>query len=276
MTTTGPERAPEMKTIAVVNHKGGVAKTTTTVNLAAALSERNRRVLVVDLDPQASASVWLGVRSTGQPLLESILTGKGFDELVQETESCLDLIPAGAAVASLEKLGVARKGSEQLLKIALDQLPLKWDYVFLDCPPSLNLTTVGALVAASHALVPVVAQVLSLDPLARLLNTMWQIRGRFNAKLQLNGMFASRVTRTAHAEEVVKMLRAQFGEMVYKVVIRENTQLAECPGFQKPITQHDPRSHGAEDYRALAREFETRIKRKSGWKESKPRARETT
>jgi len=248
--------------ISVVNHKGGVAKTTTAVNLSAALVEQGRSVLLIDLDPQASASLWFGVRTKGQTVLKAMLEGKGLGDLVQQTLSGVDLVPSGPAFASFEKLGPKQPRSETLLRTALQGLPEKWQYVFLDCPPSLNLASVNALVAARRVLVPVTAQVLSLEPLARLLDTMWQVRERLNPDLQLNGMFASRLdSRTAHGPEVLKLLREQFGNNVYNVSIRENVNLAEAAGFQKPITQYAPSSNGAEDYRSLAKEFESRLKR---------------
>ncbi|MCZ6793398.1 MAG: ParA family protein [Planctomycetota bacterium] len=251
-----------MQVISVVNHKGGAAKTTTCVNLAAALVELNRRVLVIDLDPQASASLWLGVRTKGQEFLKAVMEGKDLDKLVQETSSGLHLVPCGPAFASFEKLAANQKGSEMYLKQAMSTLPDSWDYAFLDCPPSLNLTSVNALVASTRALAPVTAQVLSLEPLARLLDTMWQVRESLNPELQFNGMFATRVdNRTAHGPEVVRLLREQFGDNVYSISIRENVQLAEAAGFQKPVNQYAPSSNGAEDYRALAKEFEHRLKK---------------
>lgn len=249
-----------MQVISVVNHKGGAAKTTTAVNLSAALSESGRKVLVVDLDPQASASLWLGVRSKGQEFLESLMKGKGVGGLATGTKAGIDLVPSGPAMASFEKLAADEDGAEGLLRNALAPLPESWDYVFLDCPPSLNLICVNALVASSRALVPVTAQVLSLEPLARLMDTMWKIRERLNPDLQLNGMFAARVDhRTAHGPEVVKLLRGQFGTNVYRATICENVELAEAAGFQQPVTTYAPESAGAKDYRALAKEFEKRL-----------------
>ena len=250
-----------MQVISVVNHKGGVAKTTTAINLAAAISENGPRVLVVDLDPQASASLWLGARPTGQEFLQAVLNGSGFSELVQTTGAGLDLVPCGPAFASFERMTANESHSASLILKTMEGLPERWDYVFLDCPPSLNLTSVNALVASNWALVPVAAQVLSLEPLARLINTMAQIKENLNPGLQLNGIFASRVDhRTAHGPEVLRILREQFGETIFDASIRENVSIAEAAGFHRPVTQYAPSSKGAEDYRALAREFEKRLK----------------
>lgn len=249
-----------MQVIAVVNHKGGAAKTTTAVNLSSALAARKRRVLVIDLDPQASASLWLGERVKGERFLDSVVTGEGLHELVRPTASHVDLISSGPAFASFEKIAAGGEGCERLLRRALDDLPHSWDYVLLDSPPSLGLTTVNTLVAADHALVPVVAQVLSIEPLARLLDTMWRVRETLQPALQLLGIFACRVDhRTNHSREVIRLLERQFAPNLLQTAIRENVHVAEAAGYQKPVITYAPRSNGARDYIALAEEVESRL-----------------
>lgn len=255
-----------MQIISVVNHKGGVAKTTTCVNLTAALAERERRVLLIDFDPQASASVWLGHRTNGLKFLQALVEGDGFGSLARETEAGVDIIPTGPAFASFEKVVGNETDAQTRLRNVLGTLREdRWDYVFIDCPPSLNLASINALVAATSALVPVTAKVLSLEPLIRLLDTMWQVRDRLNPQLELSGMFASQLDqRSAHGTEVLKLLRKQFGDHVYDTFIRENVNLAEAAGFHQPVTRYAPSSNGAEDYRALAREFEERLEKFAG------------
>ena len=251
-----------MHVIAVINHKGGVAKTTTSVNLAAALAEAGRRILLVDLDAQASSSLWLGHRTNGLKFLQALVEGEGFAGLVQATQAGFDLVPTGPAFASFEKVVGNDAEAQTRLRNALAGLPEdRWDYILIDCPPSLNLSSINALVAATNAIVPVTAKALSLEPLVRLLDTMWQVRERLNPQLELTGMFASQLDqRNAHGAEVLKLLRQQFGEFVYTAFVRENVHLAEAAGFHKPVTQYAPTSNGAEDYRALAREFEERMR----------------
>ena len=249
-----------MRTICIINHKGGAAKTTTAVNLSASLASQGRRVLVVDLDPQASASLWFGHRVRGDGFLDAVSHGRPLDELIEETADGVSLVPCGPSFASFERIVAYEPGAEGLLRQSLGALSDDWDYVFLDCPPSLNLTSINALAAADFALVPVVAQVLSLDPLARLLDTMWQVRERFHPDLQLAGIFACRVDhRTTHSPEVVRLLRQQFAENVFENVVRENVHVAEAAGHQRAVISYAARSNGAKDYLELAEEFEERL-----------------
>jgi chromosome partitioning protein len=246
-----------MRVLAIANQKGGSGKTTTTVNLAAALGEKNRRVLVLDLDPQASASHWYGIRNAGRGLLD-VLTEH--DDLFHHVESTdvpgVDVIPSSARLAGVEKALAREVGAETILRRKLQRLPaIQWEYVLLDCPPTFSILTVNALTAAPELLVPVEAHVMALHGLAQLIETVGVIKERLNPDLELAGIVACRVdSRTRHAQEVVEELRTRFGTTVYDAVIRENVRLAECPSFGKPITQYDPRSAGASDYRALADE----------------------
>jgi chromosome partitioning protein len=247
----------DVRTLAIANQKGGSAKTTTAVNLAAALGERGCRVLVLDLDPQASASHWYGITDTGRGLFEVFVEHGTLEPLVQPTAAQgVDLVPASTWLVGVDKTLAGEIGAETLLRRHLEALPAdRWAYVLVDCPPTLGLLTVNALAAVQAVLVPVETHVMALQGLAQLLQTVDIIKARLNPALAIAGILACRVNaRTRHAQEVVEELRRRFGPLVYQAVIRENVRLAECPSFGCPITHYDPRSTGAEDYRALAAE----------------------
>ncbi len=245
-----------MRIIAVTNQKGGSGKTTTAVNLAAALGEKKRKVLVVDLDPQASASSWLGVKDGGSGLLD-LFTGKGtLSALVAPTGiPDVSVVPSSPWLVGVDRALAAEVGAETVLRRHLGHLAPRWDYVLLDCPPSLGTVTINALAAAGEVLVPVEAHVMALRGLAQLLQTVDVVKDRLNPRLHVSGIVACRVDgRTRHALDVVEKIRERFGELVFRTVIRENVRLAEAYSFCQPITTYDPRSAGAEDHRALASE----------------------
>jgi len=246
-----------MRTLAIINQKGGSGKTTTTVNLAAALGDRGKRVLVLDLDPQASSSAWFGVADGGKGLLDVFGEHADLIDQVQPTATLgVDLIPSSTWLAGVEKVLAAAVGSESVLKRKLKELPRdRWDYLLMDCPPSLGLLAINALAAAKEMLIPVEAHVMALGGVAQIIKTAEVVRERLNDDLELTGIVACRVDgRTRHTQEVVEQLRAKFGKLVFKTIIRENIRLAEAPSFAQPITIYDPRCHGAEDYRDLAGE----------------------
>lgn len=242
--------------IAISNQKGGSGKTTTAVNLAAALAERGRRVLVVDLDPQGSASAWLGAEDSGTGLLDVFVQDGKLSELIRPSSAPgVDVIPSSPRLAGVDKALAEEVGAETLLRGHLTRLPSRWKYVLLDCPPALGLLTVNALTSAREVFVTVEAHVMALQGLAKLLQTIEVVRRRLNTKLEVTGVLACRVdARTRHAQEVVEQLRTRFGAQTFKTEIRENVRLAECPSFRQAITQYDSHSRGAEDYRELARE----------------------
>ncbi len=247
-----------MRTFAIANQKGGSGKTTTSVNLAAALGEQNRRCLLIDLDPQHSATAWFGIKNAGQGVLAIFAENGNLTEFLQEAVVAgVDLVPSSAWLVGVEKMLAGEVGAEIILRRNLERLPTgRWDYILIDCPPTLGILTVNALAAVRELLVPVEAHVMALSGLAHLLKTVEVIRDRLNPDLRVSGILACRVdARTRHAREVVEQLRERSGALVYRTVIRENIRLAECPSFGQPITLYDPKSAGASDYRALAGEI---------------------
>jgi chromosome partitioning protein len=245
-----------MRVVAVVGQKGGSGKTTTAVCLAGALALEGRRVLVVDLDPQASASSWLGVAADGRGSLAAFTDACPLVELVRPTETAnVSVVPASAWLTGLDKALANEVGAETLLRRRVQELPEdRWDDVLFDTPPTLGLLAVNALAAAKDALIPVEAHVLPLHGVVQLMGTIDVVRDRLNPALSICGILACRVTRTRHAADVVGSLRERFGERVFRTVIRESVRLAECPSFGRPITSYAPKSPGAFDYRALAAE----------------------
>jgi chromosome partitioning protein len=249
-----------MRTIAVVNQKGGSGKTTTAVNLAAALGEKGRRVLLLDLDPQHSATDWLGAHD-GYKGVFSVFAENGnlLDVVSNSKVPEVDVVPSSSWLVGVEKILAGEVGAETILRRNLESVAEeRWDYALVDCPPTLGVLTVNALVAAKEVLVPVEAHVMALSGLAQLIETVELVQERLNPELRITGILACRVdARTRHAQEVVEQLRERFGKLVYRSVIRENVRVAEAPSFSTPITLYDGRSYGAADYRALAEEVLT-------------------
>jgi len=248
-------KAPRI--IAIANHKGGTAKTTTAVNLAACLAERNRQTLLIDLDPQGSASAWLGVN--GDAGMYSVLVqGQSFDSQIQRSSvDGLAMIPASRLLATAERILAGAQTAELLLNRQMSQGNLAaWQNVVIDTPPALGLLTLNALAAADEVLVPVEAHILALSGVVQILATIRLVQEQFNPKLKLIGFVICRFdARTRHCAEVRERLVAKFPRLVLNSIIRENVRLAEAPSFGAPIAVYAPASNGAADYRALASEI---------------------
>jgi chromosome partitioning protein len=254
--------ATETKTkiIAIANQKGGVGKTTTVVNLAAALSARHRTVLVIDLDPQAHATLALGLEKQPGMSLYPVLTGaKDISDVIQATKwNNLNIIPSEVDLAGAELEFGMREDRLEMIKNALG--PVKdsgtFDYIILDCPPSLGIVMTSSLVAADSVLIPIQAEFLAMDGLALITHSIDRIRSSVNPGLELNGIVFTMVNSVARlTQDVMAEVRNHFGEKVYETIIPRNVRVSEAPSMGTPVVFLDPRSKGAESYRAFAWEF---------------------
>lgn len=254
-----------MKIIALVNQKGGTAKSCSTVNIGAGLAKLKKKVLLVDLDPQAHLTVSLGVPShqLKKTVYEVLKSEATISEAIV-TKNKIDIVPAsiGLAAADLELGG--NPGREFLLKEALEELP-KYDYVLLDCPPSLGLLTLNALTAAKEIYIPVQTEFLALQGIKLLLDTLKVVQRRLNPNLKISGVICSRYDKRKKLnQEVVETIKKHFPKKVFKTMIRENISLAEAPSHGKSIFEYKPSSNGAKDYISLCKEI---LKRKNSGKE---------
>ena len=244
------------KTVAIVNQKGGVGKTTTCVNLAAALTEAGKKVLMVDFDPQANSTSGMGVDKTVSKGVYNVII-----EDVPTTDALVhtkygDVLPSNKALAGagIELIGMERR--EFLLKEAIGQVKDNYDFVFIDCPPSLELLTLNALCAADTILVPVQGEYFALEGLSDLMNTVRIVRRSLNPRLELEGVLLTMFDgRTNLALQVAEEVKHYFPGKVYSTVIPRNVRLSEAPSHGRPITAYDRSSRGAEAYKALAKEF---------------------
>lgn len=257
-----------MSTVAITNHKGGVGKSAVTVCLAGALIEVGKRVLVIDLDQQGTSTEWLGARHPGElaqadlygaRLRDALADGLPLDSLVLQTRTGIDLIGCGTGFAAFERAVSGQLAAEGLLARALAELPPCWDFILIDCPPSLGLATMNALVAAEQMLIPVEPKSASRTPILTLLRVARDVRELLNRNLELLGVVASRLQRRIQHRQVETWLRNSFGDRVFESVVRENTHIGESHAFQKPVTAYMPICNGSDDFRALRNEFLSRI-----------------
>ncbi len=246
------------KIIAVINQKGGVGKSTTAVNLSAALGEMGKQVLLVDLDPQGNTSSGLGIdkRQVQHCIYDVLLNDvKIEDVIIPDVCEGLDLVPATINLAGAEVELVSEMARENRLKDAVGAMRGRYDYIFIDCPPSLGLLTVNALVAADKLLIPIQCEFYALEGVTKLLDSMKRVKSRLNPTLDIYGVLLTMYDgRTTLSKQVVSEVRNFFGKTVFETLIPRTVKLSEAPSFGQPITQYDPTGKGALAYTELAKE----------------------
>ncbi len=247
------------KVVAVVNQKGGVGKTTTVVNLAAAVGAYKKRVLLIDADPQGNATSGYGINKKKLNMTTyDVMTGKIKinDAIVKTSFACVDILPSNVNLAGAEVEIIDVENREALLKNAIALVWDDYDYIFIDCPPSLGLITLNALSAADTFIVPIQCEFYPLEGLSQLMSTVRQIKRMYNANLELESvlltMYDGRLNLT---QQVVAEIKKFFPKKVYKTVIPRNVRLSEAPGFGQPVLYYDSRSMGTDAYINLAVEF---------------------
>jgi chromosome partitioning protein len=246
------------KVFAITNQKGGVGKTTTSINLAASLAKTRRRVLLVDVDPQGNATMGSGVNKEAvtTSTYSVLIGGDAIETAVTAVESGYDLVPANASLSGAEVELIDLEHRKRRLRNALAPVRDRYDYILIDCPPALNLLTINALVAANAVIIPMQCEYYALEGLTALLNTIRRIRESLNPTLEIEGLLRTMYDpRNRLDNEVSAQLRRHFGDKLYRTIIPRNVRLAEAPSYGKAVIAYDLQSRGAQAYLALAGEI---------------------
>ncbi len=248
----------QTKVIAIINQKGGVGKSTTAIDLSAALGELGKQVLLVDLDPQGNASSGLGIEKSqvSNCVYDVLLNDVPIEDvIIPDVYEGLDVVPATINLAGAEVELVSEMARENRLKDAVGSLRGRYDYIFVDCPPSLGLLTVNALVAADKLLIPIQCEFYALEGVTKLLDSMKRVKTRLNPTLDIFGVLLTMYDgRTTLSRQVVSEVKNYFGKAVFSTLIPRTVKLSEAPSFGQPITQYDPMGKGAQSYTDLAKE----------------------
>ena len=248
------------KAIAIFNQKGGVGKTTTNINLGASLARLGKKVLIIDIDPQGNTTSGIGVaKNELSDTVYEVLIQENYDTrkaILHTATDGLDVIPANVDLAGAEIELVGLKGREARLKKSIDKVREDYDYIFIDCPPSLGLLTINSLTAVDSVLIPIQCEFYALEGVSQLVSTIELVKKRLNKDLEVEGVVLSMFDgRTNLAVQVVQEVKKYFGSKVFSTVIPRNVRLAEAPSFGMAITEYDPKSKGARAYKAFAKEF---------------------
>lgn len=248
------------RVISIINQKGGSGKTTTTVNLGACLSLSNKKVLLIDLDPQANTTIHFGIKphETKKSIYDIMLGDAKFGDVIQKSElKNLDICPANINLSGVEIELAGVVGREMVLKDSLEEKINNYDYILIDCPPSLSLLTVNALTVSKEIIIPVQTEFFALEGMGKLLQTIEIVKKRLNKNIEVTGILATMFDkRTNLANEVTEKIKEYFGNKVYKTCIRKNIKLAEASSHGKPVILYAPSSTGARDYMSLSQEVE--------------------